>query len=134
MRFLSLCSGIEAASAAWLPLGWQCAAVSEIDPFCCALLKHRYPEVPNLGDMLRIDGSAWRGKVDVVIGGTPCQSFSVAGFRGSLKDERGNLALRFVELVHAIRPAYAVWENVPGVLSTHDNAFGCFLAGLVGAE
>ncbi len=119
---------------AWLPLGWQCVALAEIDPFCCMVLKHHYPDVANLGNLLGINGENRRGAADVLIGGTPCQSFSVAGRRKSLADERGNLSLRFVELYHAIKPKYAIWENVPGVLSTHDNAFGCFLAGIVGAD
>jgi DNA (cytosine-5)-methyltransferase 1 len=119
---------------AWERLGWQAAFYSEVDPFCCALLEHYYPGVPNLGDMTKIDGAEWRGKIDVLVGGTPCQAFSVAGQRASLDDARGNLTLRFVELAHAIDPRYVVWENVPGVLSTKDNAFGCFLGGLVGAD
>jgi DNA (cytosine-5)-methyltransferase 1 len=130
----SICSGIEAATVAWERLGWKAAFYSEIDPFCCALLTHYYPGVPNLGDMTKIDGAEWRDKIDVLVGGTPCQAFSVAGHRASLDDERGNLTLRFVELAHAIDPRYVVWENVPGVLSTRDNAFGCFLGGLVGSD
>jgi site-specific DNA-cytosine methylase len=119
IRYLSLCSGIEAASVAWEPLGFECVGVAEIDPFACALLKHRYPDVPNLGNILEIDGREWRGKVDVLIGGTPCQSFSVAGLRRSLQDTRGNLTLKFVELYHAIRPRYAVWENVAPVIARY---------------
>jgi DNA (cytosine-5)-methyltransferase 1 len=134
MTYGSLCSGIEAASVAWMPLGWECKFVAEIEPWCCSLLQHYYPDVPNLGNMLQIDGKVWRGMVDVLIAGTPCQSFSVAGKRRSLSDKRGNLTLKFVELIHDIQPRFVVWENVPGVLSTSDNAFGCFLAGLVGAD
>lgn len=134
MRYLSVCSGIEAATVAWEPLGWEPVAFSEIEPFPCAVLDHHYPHVPNLGDMTKIDGAEWRGKVDVLVGGTPCQAFSVAGKRASLSDARGNLTLKFVELADAIQPPVIVWENVPGVLSTKDNAFGCFLAGLVGAD
>lgn len=143
MIFGSICSGIEAASVAWEPLGWQPAFLSEIDPFASAVLAHRYGAnlpgepsarngTPNLGDMTKIDGASWRGKIDVLIGGTPCQAFSTAGLRKSLDDDRGNLTLKFVELVHAIDPEFVVWENVPGVLNTKDNAFGCFLAALVG--
>jgi DNA (cytosine-5)-methyltransferase 1 len=128
----SVCSGIEAATVAWEPLGWRPAFFAEIEPFPSAVLAHHYPAVPNLGDMTAIDGRAWRGTIDVLVGGTPCQAFSVAGLRKSLDDERGNLALKFVELADAIDPAWTVWENVPGVLSTRDNAFGCLLAGLAG--
>ncbi len=119
---------------AWGPLGWEDVAFSEIEPFPCRLLAERYPDVPNLGDMTRVDWNLYRGRADVLIGGTPCQSFSVAGLRGSLSDDRGNLALEFINAANAIRPRFAVWENVPGVLSTKDNAFGCFLGGLVGAN
>lgn len=134
MRYGSVCSGIEAASVAWSPLGWKPVFFAEIDPFPRAVTARHYPNVPNLGDMTTINGADWRG-VDVLVGGTPCQSFSIAGLRGSLSDARGNLSLAFVGLAHAI-PAlrWVVWENVPGVLNTDDNAFGCFLAGLVGAD
>lgn len=137
LTYLSLFSGIEAASVAWHPLGWTCAAVAEIEPFPSALLAHYYPGVPNLGDVTASDfvGRARDlGPVDVVVGGSPCQAFSVAGMRRSLDDDRGNLTLHYVEIVNAIDPAFVVWENVPGVLSTTDNAFGCFLGGLVGAD
>ena len=130
----SVCSGIEAATVAWEPLGWRPAFFAEIEPFPSAVLAHRYPAIPNLGDMTAIDGAAWRGKIDVLVGGTPCQAFSVAGLRKSLDDVRGNLALKFVELADAIDPAWVVWENVPGVLSTRDNAFGCLLGGLAGED
>jgi DNA (cytosine-5)-methyltransferase 1 len=132
LTYGSFCSGIEAATAAWHPLGWRPAFFSEIEPFPCAVLAHHYPTVPNLGDMTKVVGSAWRGRVDVLVAGTPCQSFSVAGLRRGLSDHRGNLTLAFVELVHDILPEFVVWENVPGILSAQDNAFGCFLAGLVG--
>jgi DNA (cytosine-5)-methyltransferase 1 len=146
MRYLSVCSGIEAASVAWGPLGWRAAAFSEIEPFPCAVLAHHYPDVPNLGDMTTIAQRVLNGEVeapDVLAGGTPCQSFSIAGLRKSLADERGNLTLKFVEIADAIDsvrvrdghpPAIVVWENVHGVLSTKDNAFGCFLAGLAGED
>lgn len=142
MRFGSVCSGIEAASVAWNPLGWEAAWFSEIEPFPCALLAHHYPNVPNLGDMTKIAPRILSGEVeapDILCGGTPCQSFSLAGLRKSLDDARGNLSLTFCELANAIdtarslsglAPAIIFWENVPGVLSTKDNAFGCFLAGL----
>lgn len=134
MRYFSVCSGIEAATVAWEPLGWEAVAFSEIDKFPSKLLAYRYPSIPNLGDMTKINWEEWAGKVDVFVGGTPCQAFSVAGARRSLEDERGNLTLEFVRAANVIRPRFVVWENVPGVLSTKDNAFGCFLAGLVGAQ
>uniref|UniRef100_A0A6H1ZDV0 DNA (cytosine-5-)-methyltransferase n=1 Tax=viral metagenome TaxID=1070528 RepID=A0A6H1ZDV0_9ZZZZ len=137
MRFGSLFSGIEAASAAWHPLGWGCAWVAEMEPFPCAVLAHHYPDVPNLGDVTAhtfTARAAAQGPVDLIVGGSPCQAFSVAGLRNSLDDDRGNLTLRFVEIVHDLKPSWIVWENVPGVLNTKDNAFGCFLAGLAGAD
>jgi site-specific DNA-cytosine methylase len=144
IRFGSVCSGIEAASVAWHPLGWEAAWLSEIEPFPCAVLKHHYPQVPNLGDMTLLPNRIASGEVeapDVFCGGTPCQAFSVAGLRQSLDDSRGNLSLIFCEIANAIdnirliqqsNPAIIFWENVPGVLNTKDNAFGCFLAGLAG--
>lgn len=132
MRFLSVCSGIEAASVAWRPLGWQPVAFAEIAAFPAALLSFRYPDVPNLGDLRDINGADFRGKTDVLVGGTPCQSFSVAGLRRGLEDERGNLALEFVRIADESAPAFVVWENVPGVLSDRGNAFGCFLGALAG--
>jgi DNA (cytosine-5)-methyltransferase 1 len=146
MRFGSVCSGIEAASVAWHPLGWQPAWFAEIEPFPSAVLAHHYPSIPNLGDLTTIAKKVLTGEVEapeILCGGTPCQAFSVAGLRESLSDERGNLTLKFVELADAIdhirvragKPAAIVfWENVPGVLSTSDNAFGCFLAGLAGED
>ena len=144
MRFGSVCSGIEAASVAWHPLGWQAAWLSEIEPFPSAVLKHHYPDVPNLGDMTQLPDRIASGEVeapDLFCGGTPCQAFSVAGLRKSLDDARGNLSMTFCEIANAIDtaragasqpPAIIFWENVPGVLSTKDNAFGCFIAGLAG--
>ena len=132
MRYLSVCSGIEAASVAWAPLGWEPVAFSEIDPFPCAVLRHHYPGVPNLGDMTRfkdwpLDGTA----VDVLVGGTPCQSFSVAGLRAGLADPRGELMLTYLATALRLRPRWVVWENVPGVLSAdHGRAFGTLLGGL----
>ena len=146
MKFGSVCSGIEAASVAWEPLGWKAAWFSEIEPFPCEVLKHHYPDVPNLGDMTTLPERILSGEVeapDLFCGGTPCQAFSVAGLRKSLGDARGNLSLTFCEIANAIDdtrlvrglPASIVfWENVPGVLSTTDNAFGCFLAALVGGD
>lgn len=146
MRFGSVCSGIEAASVAWHPLGWKAAWLSEIEPFPSAVLAHHYPDVPNLGDMTKLPWRIASGEVeapDVFCGGTPCQAFSVAGLRKSLDDARGNLSLVFCEIANEIDkrrldaglvPSIIFWENVPGVLSTADNAFGCFLAGLAGDD
>ena len=140
--FGSVCSGIEAASVAWAPLGWRAAWFAEIGPFPCAVLAHHYPSVPNLGDMTTLPALIAARQVpapDVLCGGTPCQAFSVAGLRKSLGDARGNLSLTFCEIADAIdaardEPCVVFWENVPGVLSTKDNAFGCFLAGLAGED
>lgn len=137
LRYLSVCSGIEAATVAWSPLNWKAVAFSEIEKFPSAVLKHHYPDVPNLGDFTKINTKTL-GRVDILAGGTPCQAFSVAGLRGGMNDERGNLTLKFVELAHELAAnnglRNAVWENVVGVLSDKGNAFGCFLAGLVGAN
>lgn len=144
MKYGSVCSGIEAASKAWEPLGWKPAWFSEIEPFPSAVLAHHWPEVSNLGDMTKIADAVFAGEVeapDVLVGGTPCQAFSIAGLREGLSDDRGQLTLSYVELANAIDAkrrergepeAIIVWENVPGVLSSKDNAFGCFLAGLAG--
>lgn len=146
MRYGSICSGIEAATVAWKPLGFEAAWFSEIEPFPCQLLEQKYPGVPNYGDMTSLKDRILSGEVeatDIVCGGTPCQAFSVAGKRESLDDDRGNLSLEFCNIVDAIdevrikhgKPQTIVfWENVPGVLSTKDNAFGCFLGKLVGAN
>jgi DNA (cytosine-5)-methyltransferase 1 len=135
LTFGSLFSGIEAASSAWHPLGWEPAWYAEVDPFCCELLKQRWPGVPNLGDVTADDfanRAKSLGHIDLVVGGSPCQSFSLAGLRKGLDDERGNLALRYVQLCNELDPDWVVWENVPGVLSDKTNAFGCLLAGLAG--
>ena len=144
MKYGSVCSGIKAASKAWEPLGWNPAWFSEIEPFPSAVLAHHWPKVTNLGDMTKIADAVRAGEVeapDVLVGGTPCQAFSIAGLREGLSDDRGQLTLSYVELANAIDAkrrergepeAIIVWENVPGVLSSKDNAFGCFLAGLAG--
>jgi DNA (cytosine-5)-methyltransferase 1 len=145
VKYISICSGIEAASTAWHGLGWTPLAFSEIEPFPSAVLAQRYPDVPNLGDMSKF--REWPEELlaecDLLVGGTPCQAFSVAGLRKSLDDERGNLSLIYVHLFHHINevrkrhgrpPAIALWENVPGVFSTKDNAFGCFISGLLGVD
>ena len=127
-------SGIEAASVAFAPLGWKALAFAEIEAFPSAVLAHHYPDVPNVGDMTAHDWSQYRGRCDLVVGGPPCQAFSIAGLRKSLQDDRGNLSLQYVRAVHAIDPLWCLTENVPGWLSTGDNAFGCFLGGLVGED
>ena len=133
MKYLSICSGIEAASVAWHDLQWQAVGVSEIEPFPCALLQHRFPAVPNFGDMTtHANWNIEPGSVDLVVGGTPCQSFSVAGLRAGMADPRGNLALTFLAIVNRLRPEWVVWENVPGVLSSNGGRdFGAFLGALV---
>lgn len=144
MLFGSVCSGIEAASVAFEPLGWKAAWFSEIEPFPCAVLAHHYPSVENVGDMRLLPTLIDNGSVvapDVLCGGTPCQAFSIAGLRQSLVDERGSLTLTFCDIADAIDakrqqqgqpPCIVLWENVPGVLSVNDNAFGCFLGQLSG--
>jgi site-specific DNA-cytosine methylase len=129
-RYLSVCSGIEAASVAWEPLGWQPAAFAEVEKFPSAVLAHHWPQVPNLGDMTRHE--SWNlGTIDLLVGGTPCQSFSVAGLRKGLHDPRGGLMLTFLEIAQRQRPRWIVWENVPGVLSSHGGRdFGAFLGAL----
>lgn len=146
MKYGSVCSGVEAASLAWESLGWQPAWFAEIEPFPAAVLAHHWPDVPNYGDMTKLVGRILTGEIeapDILVGGTPCQAFSVAGLRGSLEDERGNLTLTLVRILNAIdfirsqqgKPAcILVWENVPGVLNTKDNAFGCFLGALSGGD
>ena len=144
MRYGSVCSGIESASVAWEPLGFMPAWFAEVEPFPSAVLAHHWPQVANLGDMTQLPTLIRAGLIeapDVLVGGTPCQAFSVAGMRNGLEDERGQLTIKYVEVANAIderRPrgeeCIAVWENVPGVLSSKDNAFGCFLAALVGED
>jgi DNA (cytosine-5)-methyltransferase 1 len=148
MRYLSVCSGIEAATVAWHPLGWTPVGFAEIDKFACAVLAERFGSnlpgqplttngVPNFGDFTAMDLTQL-GPVDLLVGGTPCQAFSFAGKRQSLADARGNLTLAYAVLAHELARSHglrnALWENVPGVLSTEDNAFGCFLGALVGAD
>ena len=128
MRYLSVCSGIEAATVAWHPLGWKPVGFSEIEKFPAAVLAHHYPDVPNFGDMTKYE--EWPDDLapDVLVGGTPCQSFSVAGLRKGLDDPRGNLMLTFGAIAAKYRPEWLVWENVPGVLSSNGGRdFGTFL-------
>lgn len=130
MRYVSLFSGIEAASVAWGPLGYEPMAFAEVDPFACAVLAERFPEVPNLGDVTKVDWGDFvrdRGRPDVVVGGSPCQSFSVAGDRTGL-DGASGLMWEYVRAVRELVPLWLVWENVPGALSsTHGEDFGCLL-------
>ena len=133
MNYLSVCSGIEAATVAWHPLGWQAVAYSEIEPFPCAVLAHHYPTIQNLGDMTQF--KEWDSErlhsIDVLAGGTPCQSFSVAGLRQGLSDPRGNLMLTYLAIAERFKPRWIVWENVPGVLSSNRGRdFGTFLGAL----
>ena len=127
MRYLSVCSGIEAATVAWHDIGWEAAAYSEIEKFPSEVLKYHYPSVPNMGDMTKY--KEWEiGTIGLLVGGTPCQSFSVAGLRKGLEDPRGNLALTYVGILDKFRPKWFIWENVPGVLSSGEGRdFGAFL-------
>ena len=145
MNFISLCSGIEAASVAFGPLGWKAIAFSEIEGFPSAVLAHHYPTVRNYGDMslFRDWPDELFADADAIVGGPPCQAFSVAGARRGLVDARGNLTLIYVELLdHAddIRrkygkpPIVALYENVPGIFSDRTNAFGCLVGGLAGED
>ena len=132
MKYLSVCSGIEAATVAWHGLGWKAAAYSEIEPFPSAVLAHHYPDVPNVGDMTNF--KEWNiepGSIDLLVGGTPCQSFSVAGLRKGLDDPRGNLMLTYLAIARQYRPRWLVWENVPGVLSSNGGLdFASLLRGM----
>ena len=131
MKYLSLCSGIEAATVAWHPLGWEAVAYSEIERFPSEVLAHHYPQTPNLGDMTKFKEWTNVSNVDLLVGGTPCQSFSVAGLRKGLDDPRGNLMLTYLAIAKQHRPNWLVWENVPGVLSSNGGRdFGSFLGGL----
>jgi DNA (cytosine-5)-methyltransferase 1 len=117
LRYISVCSGIEAAFVAWRPLGWEPVVFAEIDAFPSAVLRHHYPGVPNAGDFRSIRGDEY-GPIDLLVGGTPCQDFSIAGLREGLGGERGNLTLEFLRLAQRLRPRWLVWENVPGVYSS----------------
>lgn len=117
MKYISIFSGIEAATVAWQPLGWEPLAFSEIDPFPSAVLQHHYPDIPNLGDITKIDWSPYVGAADIVVGGSPCQSFSIAGKREGLAGASG-LMFEYVRAVRELRPRWFVWENVPGALTS----------------
>lgn len=128
--FGSVCSGIEAASVAWHPLGWRAAFLSDIEAFPRALLRHHYPDVPLRGDFTEIQAGEHE-PIGLLVGGTPCQSFSIAGLRGGMDDDRGNLALEYLRLADRLRPRWLVWENVPGVLSSNGGRdFGSILGGM----
>ena len=132
LRYLSVCSGMEAATVAWHHMGWKPVGFSEIEPFPSAILKHHYPTIPNYGDLTQY--KQWpieKGTVELLVGGTPCQAFSVAGLRKGLDDPRGNLALTFLGLAEKLQPTYILWENVPGVLSSNKGRdFGSFIGAL----
>lgn len=130
MIYGSVCSGVEAATTAWHQLGWRPAFFSEIEPFPSAVLAHRYPQTQNLGDMTKF--KEWPdATLDLLVGGTPCQSFSVAGLRKGLDDPRGSLMLTYLAIARRYRPRWLVWENVPGVLSADKGrAFGTLLGGM----
>ncbi len=130
MRFGSVCSGVEAASIAWQPLGWKAQFFSEIDKFPSAVLNHHYPDVPNYGDMTKF--KEWNAEtIDLLVGGTPCQSFSIAGLRKGMEDPRGNLSLTYIAMADRFKPKWVVWENVPGVLSSNKGRdFGTFISAL----
>ena len=131
MNYLSVCSGIEAATVAWHSLGWTPLAFSEIEKFPSQVLAHHYPNTPNLGDMTKFKEWSIESDVNVLVGGTPCQSFSVAGLRKGLDDPRGNLMLTYLAIAAKQRPKWVVWENVPGVLSSNGGLdFASFLRGL----
>lgn len=119
MKYVSLFSGIEAATVAWEPLGWEPVCFAEFDEFPSAVLAERYPEVPNVGDVTKMNWKKYRNKVDMVVGGSPCQSFSIAGKREGLQGESG-LMFEYIRAVREIRPRWFLWENVPGALSSEN--------------
>jgi DNA (cytosine-5)-methyltransferase 1 len=131
MKYGSVCSGVEAATVAWHPLGWEPQWFSEIEKFPSEVLQHHYPETPNLGDMTKFKEWPSDRSIDLLVGGTPCQSFSVAGLRKGLDDPRGNLMLTYLAIAAQYQPQWLVWENVPGVLSSNRGRdFGTFLGAL----
>ena len=131
MNYLSVCSGIEAATVAWHHMGWKPVGFSEIEKFPSQVLAHHYPQVTNFGDMTKYKEWQIDGTVGLLVGGTPCQSFSIAGLRKGLSDPRGNLALTYVGILDHFRPKWFIWENVPGVLSSNQGRdFAAFLTSL----
>jgi len=132
VNYLSVCSGVEAATVAWHHMGWKPIGFSEIEKFPSQVLAHHYPNVTNFGDMTKYKEWNINEPIDILVGGTPCQSFSVAGLRKGLEDPRGNLALTYVGILDKFRPKWFVWENVPGVLSSSGGRdFGSFLGAVV---
>ncbi len=132
MNYLSVCSGIEAATVAWHHLGWKPVGFSEIEKFPSQVLAHHYPDVTNYGDMTKFKEWNIHEPINLLVGGTPCQSFSVAGLRKGIDDPRGNLALVYLGIADKFLPEWIVWENVPGVLSSNQGRdFGSFLGALV---
>jgi len=128
VRYISLFSGIEACSVGWKDLNWQPVAFADFDEFPSAVLKHHYPEVPNAGDVLKHDWTQYKGKTDLIVGGSPCQSFSHCGKRLGMDDPRGNLALHYLRIVRNIQPRWFIYENVPGLLSSNEGEdFAAFL-------
>tara|TARA_A100000171_G_C2127471_1_gene144470 strand:- start:568 stop:2058 length:1491 start_codon:yes stop_codon:yes gene_type:complete len=132
MKYLSICSGIEACSVAWHPLGWEAIGFSEIEDFRAEVLRYHYPEVKNYGDFTKITKETIGGiSPDVLVGGTPCATFSIAGLRKGLDEDRGNLALEFIKLIQRTNPTWVIWENVFGVLSSNKGKdFATFLGAL----
>jgi DNA (cytosine-5)-methyltransferase 1 len=131
MNYLSVCSGVEAATVAWHHIGWKPVGFSEIEKFPSEVLAHHYPTVTNFGDMTKYKEWKLDDPIGLLVGGTPCQSFSVAGLRKGLNDPRGNLALTYIGILDRFRPKWCVWENVPGVLSSGGGRdFGSFLGAL----
>lgn len=129
-RYISIFSGIESVSCAWEPLGFQALAFSEIDKYASAVLATHYPHIPNLGDITKIDWSSYHGKADIVVGGSPCQSFSIAGKREGLHGASG-LMYEYIRAVQEVRPRWLLWENVPGAFSSsHGEDFRCLLGAL----
>jgi DNA (cytosine-5)-methyltransferase 1 len=131
MNYLSVCSGIEAATVAWHELGWKPVGFSEIEKFPSQLLQHHYPHVTNYGDMTNYKEWSLNESIGLLVGGTPCQSFSVAGLRKGLEDPRGNLMLTYLGIAEKFKPKWLLWENVPGVLSSNGGEdFACLLKGM----
>ena len=128
MKYISVCSGIEAATVAWRPLGWEAEAFAEIEPFPSAVLAHHYPEIPNLGDITKVAWRKYAGAVGLIVGGTPCQSFSVAGKQEGL-DGASGLVREYFRILEEVRPRWFVWENVPGCLFSKGGADFAFILG-----
>lgn len=134
MRYFTVCSGVDAVSLAWEPLGFVPVGFSEISEFPKAVLAHHWPHVTDHGDLTTINGKLFENEVDILWGSTPCQAFAVSGRRLGLNDPRGALTMSFVNLADDMNPDFVVWENVKGVFSDQTNAFGCFLGALAGED